>query len=101
MHYGDMKARYAWDADKAAKNLQSHGVSFEEAVEVFSDPSQVVSENYYIMDQGEQRYQIIGMTRRLLLLLVVFVDRSISGFETIHIVSARKADKYEERAYTD
>ena len=96
-----MKVRYTWDADKAAKNLRSHGVSFEEAVEVFSDPGQVVSENYYIGDQGEQRHQIIGMTGRLLLLLVVFVDRSISGVETIHIISARKADKYEEKAYTD
>jgi hypothetical protein len=29
--------RFAWDADKAATNLTNHGVSFEEAKEVFDD----------------------------------------------------------------
>jgi len=40
--------------------------------------------------KGEQRYQIIGMTGNLILLLVVFVDRGTSDLETIHIVSAER-----------
>jgi uncharacterized DUF497 family protein len=39
------------------------------------------------------------MTRTLLLLLVVFVDRSFEGEEIIHIISARKAIRYEEAIY--
>jgi uncharacterized protein (DUF4415 family) len=45
-------------------------VAFETAVEVFNDPNQVVSENYYVQDQAEQRHQVIGMTHGLVLLLV-------------------------------
>lgn len=52
-----------------------------------------------MVDQSEQRYQIIGMTQDLVLLLVVFVDRRNPETEVIHIISARKAEKYEETIY--
>jgi len=29
---------HEWDQEKAASNLEKHGVSFEEAVTVFGDP---------------------------------------------------------------
>ncbi len=29
---------YEWDAEKAKRNLQKHGVTFEEAAAVFLDP---------------------------------------------------------------
>ena len=41
------------------------------------------------------------MTRRLVLLLVVFVDRPQLDVEVIHIISARKAGDYEESIYND
>jgi uncharacterized DUF497 family protein len=37
-------------------------------------PNQIVAEKYFV--EGEQRYQIIGMTKGLVLLLVVYVDHS-------------------------
>ena len=86
---------------KAAKNLRDHGVSFEKAKEVFSDPNQVTSRDYHIQDQGEQRFGIIGLTFELILVMAVYVDRSEADAEIIHIISARKADKYERRAYED
>jgi uncharacterized DUF497 family protein len=98
-----MDSRFTWDPAKAQKNLRVHGISFETAQEVFSDPNHVVNENYFIEDQGEQRYGIIGLTRNVVLLLVVFVDRSEAEADVgaIHIISARKADDYERRAYED
>lgn len=33
-----MTQRFEWDESKAAINLVKHGVSFEEAASVFSDP---------------------------------------------------------------
>lgn len=33
-----MPLGFEWDAHKAAANLAKHGVSFEEAATVFSDP---------------------------------------------------------------
>jgi hypothetical protein len=95
-----METRFTWDPAKAQKNLRVRGISFETATEVFSDPNQVTIENYFIEDQGEQRYATIGLTQGLVLLLVVFVDRTEADIETIHIVSARKAEKYEAKIYT-
>jgi uncharacterized DUF497 family protein len=61
----------------------------------------VAADNYFIESEGEQRYQVIGMTRRLPLLLVVFVDRSDSDAEVIHLISARRAIDYEKSIYQD
>jgi uncharacterized DUF497 family protein len=71
------------------------------AKEVFDDPNHVAADNYFIASDGEQRYQIIGMARNLVLLLVVFVDRSEPDAEVIHLISARKAVGYEESIYED
>jgi uncharacterized DUF497 family protein len=96
-----MVARFTWDPAKAEKNRRVHGVSFEKAKEVFDDPHHVAADNYFIETDGQQRYQIIGMTRNLVLLLVVFVDRSQPDTEVIHLISARKAVDYEESIYKD
>jgi uncharacterized DUF497 family protein len=96
-----MDTRFTWDRAKARRNERIHGISFETAKEVFGDPHHVAGENYFIEDQGEQRYQVIGMTRKFLLLLVVFVDRGHADGEVIHIISTRKAVDYEQDIYED
>jgi uncharacterized DUF497 family protein len=93
--------RFKWDPRKAATNERVHGISFETASEVFGDPNHVVAENYFIARDGEQRYQVIVMTNSLVLLLMVFVDRTEPGGEIIHIISARKAVGYEESIHED
>ena|ERR1035437_9298037 len=93
--------RYAWNLEKAARNYRVHGVSFEMAGEIFRDPNHVVTEIYFLEKQGEQRYQAIGTSGGLVLLLVVFVDRSRPDEEIIHIISARKATAYEKSVYED
>jgi uncharacterized DUF497 family protein len=101
-----MDMRFSWDQVKARRNLRTHGISFEAAAEVFSDPCHITTENYFIGDEGEQRYATIGMTRDCVLLLVVFVERTEAEArnektpETIHIISARKAQTYETKIYS-
>ncbi|MSV35746.1 MAG: BrnT family toxin [Bryobacterales bacterium] len=90
--------RFTWDPAKARKNQKLHGVSFPTAVEIFDDHNHVVSDNYFMEETGEQRFQIIGMNRNLVLLLVVFIE---PGPDVIRIVSARKAVDYEESIYND
>jgi hypothetical protein len=94
--------RFTWDQKKNKANSGKHpGISFELAQEIFDDPFHVISENYFLAEQGEQRMQAIGMSRNLLLLLVVFVERSAAGEIVIHIISARKATAYEQSSYQD
>ena len=40
-----MPVRFEWDNDKAASNLAKHGVTFDEASTVFSDPLAVIFED--------------------------------------------------------
>jgi uncharacterized DUF497 family protein len=61
----------------------------------------VVLENYHFAGEGVQRMQAIGMSGGLLLLVVVFVDRSIDDEIVVHIISARKANAYERSTYQD
>lgn len=90
--------RFTWDPAKARRNQTIHGISFTNAAEIFDDPNHVVGDKYFMEETGEQRHQIIGMTRNLVLLLVVFVER---GSDVIRIISARKAVDYEESIYND
>ncbi len=101
-----MTVVYDWDANKARNNLKKHGISFEEATEVFEDPSRVIEPNYHYDDETEPRFQAIGATRRGdLILLVVFVDRTRTNEETetivLRLISARKANAYETQLYID
>ena len=93
---------FTWDEKKKRANPRRHsGASFELAQEVFDDPHHVVLENYFIEEEGEQRMQAIGMSRNLVLLLVIFVDLAAKGKVVIHIISARKATAYEQSIYQD
>jgi uncharacterized DUF497 family protein len=94
-----VETRFEWDPAKARRNKRLHGVSFETATEVFSDPFIVTQVD--ILYEGEQRYQAIGRAKSETLLLVVFIDRSEPGNEIIRFISARKAERYEKNAYQD
>src|ERR1035437_5824627 len=93
--------RCTWNLEKADRNVRIHGVSFDMAAKIFQDPNHIVTDNYFIEEEGEQRYKAIGTSGGLALLLVVFVDRSGPEDEVIHIISARKATAYEKSAYKD
>lgn len=72
IQYRYMETRFTWTLAKAKRNQRIHGISFDTAKEVF-----------------------------LVLLLVVFVDRSDRDVEAIHLISARRAVDYEKSVYED
>lgn len=86
--------RFEWNFDKAEKNINKHGVPFEEAVTVFDDPMFIT-----FIDQehsfDEERYITIGLSNSARLLMIAHTDRS--GF--IRIISARKATRKEQLFY--
>jgi len=85
---------FEWNPDKAALNLEKHGVSFQEAATVFNDP---LSMTFPDPDHsiGESRYVIIGLSRFGQLLVVAHTDRETK----VRIISARKATRQERRFY--
>lgn len=86
--------RFEWDAIKAASNIIKHGVSFEEAIEVFYDPN-ALEDVDAAHSVEETRLFIIGLSSRRLL-FIVYVE---TVEDRIRIVSARKASKAEREIY--
>ena len=90
--------RFIWDEGKSKSNLRKHGVSFEEARSVFYDENAI---RYYDPDHSkdEDRYIMLGMSAKLRVLVVCHCYREPG--DLIRIISARKAEKSEARAYTE
>ena len=85
---------FEWHDRKARTNVRDHGVTFEEATKVFDDVH-AVDDIDTSMDYGEERSIIIGMAAYDKLLVVVYVMKG----ERIRIISAREADRHEQRKY--
>lgn len=85
---------FEWDAAKAARNIEQHGVSFEDASTVFDDP---LSLTIYDPEHSgdEERFVTIGQSDRGILLVVCHSDRE----NRIRIISSRVATGHERRNY--
>lgn len=72
-----MGLRFEWDKHKASRNLQKHGVSFDEASTIFHDPlARIFEDESY--SQSEAREIIIGHSAAGRLLLVSFTERALN-----------------------
>lgn len=92
-----MPTEFEWNSSKAKSNLQKHGIRFEEAVLVFDDPCHLSLQERY--ENGEFRWQTIGLVHGIIVILVAHTIRFESGNEIIRIISARKADHKERSRY--
>lgn len=90
--------RFEWDSEKALLNTKKHGVSFELAITVFSDPHHLS-----VLDDrgvGEERWVTIGCSEDSKTLVVVHLYRvRLNNEEVIRIISARKATRKERSQY--
>ena len=89
--------RFEWHPDRAASNLRKHGVSFELAMRVFSDPFALSEQDR--IEEGERRWQTLGMVEGVLLLLVAHTFLEEADVEVVRIISARRAERQERRRY--
>ncbi len=86
---------FAWDTSKAESNIRKHGVSFDEASTVFSDPFELtISDPDH--SHGEYRFLSIGRSERDRLLVVSYTERRPN---TIRLISARVASRPERQTY--
>lgn len=93
-----MNRYFEWDEKKAEINFRKHGIRFEEAARVFDDPFALSDQDR--IENGEQRWQTIGMVGGCLLLLVAHTVRlEDEGIEVVRIFSARRVDRKERRRY--
>ena len=89
--------QFEWDEAKAASNFRKHGVRFSTAIRAFMDPFAILEQDR--IEDGEFRWQTLGLVDGSLLLLVAHSDREENGIEIVRIISAREATPREKRRY--
>lgn len=84
---------FRWDAAKARSNLIKHGVTFEQAAQVFFDPLMICAD---ASRRDEAQEAALGCDFQYRLLFVVHI---LFEDDHIRIISAREAESAERRRY--
>jgi hypothetical protein len=93
-----MPIRFEWDTRKERRNIQKHGVAFDEASTVFADtPSVTIPDPDHSDDEG--RWVTMGFSHRQRLLVVVHTEQDEQ--QIVQIISARQAGPDERREYEE
>lgn len=87
---------FEWDPKKARKNIDLHGISFDEASTAFRDILSLTIHDP-LHSNEEDRFILIGNSTKNRLLVVAHTERG----NKIRIISARKATKKERRQYEE
>jgi len=81
--------RFEWDEAKNLLNQRKHGIGFDEASRVFDDPLYITAPER--VEDGEQRWQTLGLVNGLMLLMVAHTVREADSeeypVEIIRIIS--------------
>jgi len=87
--------QFEWDENKNAQNLKKHGISFEEAQEIFDGiVFNAIDERF---DYGEIREISIGAIQGVVIVTVAHTEKN----GDIRIISARKATRQEKNTNYD
>ncbi|MEH2396659.1 BrnT family toxin [Nostoc sp.] len=85
--------KFEWDKNKNQQNIQKHGISFEEATEIFDGVVFTSIDERY--DYEEIREISIGSIQGVVIITVAHTDRN----GKIRLISARKATPKERKTY--
>ncbi len=91
-----MQLVFEWDKRKENANIKKHGITFDEARTSFYDENAL---QFFDPDHSneEDRFILLGVSHKLNNLVVCHCFREQESI--VRIISARKADKDETRAY--
>lgn len=89
-----MQTLFEWDRRKAEINFHKHGISFEEAKTVFTDPLAITLPDPNHSDD-EDRFIDIGMSENQRVLVIGYTERGAR----IRLINARKATLSERKRY--
>jgi len=87
---------FEWNPHKARKNIEIHGVSFDEASSAFGDALSLTIHDP-LHSEDEDRFILMGNSFKNQLLVIVYTERG----DNIRIISARKATKKERNQYEE
>ena len=90
--------RFTWDPEKSDANLAACGFDLDFATLIFAGPT--LEREDTRQDYGERRVIAIGLVQGIAL-TVVYTDRPAEADVERRIISARRSNRRERRAYED
>lgn len=84
--------KFEWNEDKRLINLQRHGIDFVDVRKVFDNEVYTIIDDRF--DYGEIRFFTLGLLNGR-----VIVIAHAQTEDVIRIISARKANKYDQEKY--
>jgi uncharacterized protein len=85
--------RYSWDKKKNRRNLDLHGIAFEDAIRIFEGPTVERLDDRF--DYGEDRVYAIGVVNGREI-TVIYADTKNNQRR---IISACRSEPHERRSY--
>ena len=92
-----IQGKFEWDSEKNEINIKKHGLSFEEALDIFNDRFAIEAIDKENSSIDETRYKIIGRIKTQIIVFVVYTQKD----ERQRIISARYANSKERKFYYD
>ncbi len=86
---------FVWNSDKASSNQIKHGLTFEQGIDIFSDPFAIFEDAGV---EEERRFAAIGQDSRRVVLYVVHLVRED---DCLRIISVRLATGSERKRYEE
>ena len=88
--------KFIWDKNNNQKNIQIHGIDFNDATIMFDFPMLTCVDNRF--DYGEERWVGIGFLKGIIAVLAYVED---DEKDIIRIISCRKATKNEIKKFKE
>jgi uncharacterized protein len=88
----NIRVIFEWDEQKRRENIRKHSIDFIDIPSMFGGPMLVWMDSRH--EYGEDRWIGIGILGPIIA-VVVYIEHG----ETIRIISARKATKYEREEF--
>ena len=86
--------QFEWDEAKNTENIRKHRIDFADVPAMFDGPMLIELDER--MDYGEERWSGMGFLRHRVA-VVVWTERQN---DVVRIISARKANQYEQTRFT-
>ncbi len=90
--------RFTWDPEKSDANLVARGFDLDFATLIFAGPT--LEREDTRQDYGERRVIAVGLAQGIAL-TVVYTDRPAEADVERRIISARRSNRRERKAYED
>lgn len=84
--------KFEWDEAKRLSNLRKHGIDFINVNIIFERDIVTIEDERF--NYGEQRFVTLGLLQGQVIIIVHTEEE-----ESIRIISARKATRYEQQIY--